>query len=157
MSDMTNSLKQPSPYAFEGVLTRRMLAFVIDYCIVLIMLIPAWVVMFFFTILTFGYGAVLYPLVFFVVAGLYFGLTLSSSRQATPGMQVMDLRMVRDDGAPIDFVTAVLHLVTFWILNSVLTPFVLLVGLFTERKRLFHDILLGTALERGRNMMAAMY
>ena len=50
------------------------------------------------------------------------------------------------DGARIDFMTAAVHQVLFWILNSVLTPFVLLVGLFTDRNRLLHDILLGTAM-----------
>jgi uncharacterized RDD family membrane protein YckC len=36
----------------------------------------------------------------------------------------------------------------FWILNSVLTPLVLLAGLFIERSRLVHDLLLGTAAVR---------
>ena len=35
-----------------------------------------------------------------------------------------------------------------WIGNAILTPFVLLVGLFTDRGRLLHDLLLGTAAVR---------
>ena len=34
------------------------------------------------------------------------------------------------------------------ILNSVLTPLILLVGLFTDRSRLVHDLLLGTVIAR---------
>jgi len=135
-------------HAFDGVLTRRVLAFVIDYAIVLLLLIPAWVILFVFSILTLGLGFLLYPVSFFIVAGLYFALTLGSSSQATPGMRVMDLTMERDDGRPMDFSIAFVHVVLFWVINSLLTPFLLLAGLFTSRKRLIHDMLLGTCVMR---------
>jgi uncharacterized RDD family membrane protein YckC len=142
---------------FEGLLTRRMLAFVIDYAIVLLMMIPAAVVVFFVGLLTLGLGFFLYPVLFFIIAGLYFGLSLSSRAQATPGMRVMDVMMVSDGRHPIDFLTALLHLVIFWILNSLLTPLVLLAGLFTERKRLLHDIALGTTQVRASRWLAPAY
>ena len=109
--------------------------------IVIILTLPA-------VILTLGLGFYLYPISFFIVAGLYFALTLGSERQATPGMQVMDLAMERDDGRRIDFGIAMVHVLAFWIINSLLTPFLLLVGLFTERRRLIHDMLLGTYMVR---------
>lgn len=134
--------------AFDGVLTRRVLAFVVDYAIVAVLLVPAWVILFFFSLLTLGLGFALYPISFFLVAGAYFALTLGSPRQATPGMQVMDLAMARDDGRQMDFGIAMVHVLAFWIINSLLTPFLLLVGLFTERRRLIHDMLLGTYMVR---------
>ncbi len=142
---------------FEGLLTRRVFAFLIDYAIVLLLMIPAAVVVFFLGLLTLGLGFYLYPVLFFVIAGLYFGLSLSSYAQATPGMRVMDIMMVSDGGHRIDFLTAVLHLVIFWILNSLITPFVLLAGLFTERKRLLHDIALGTTQVRASRWLASAY
>jgi uncharacterized RDD family membrane protein YckC len=36
--------------------------------------------------------------------------------------------------------------VVFWVTVSVLTPFILLVGLFNDRARLLHDILVGTVV-----------
>ena len=39
-----------------------------------------------------------------------------------------------------------MHAVLFWISVSVLTPLVLLVGLFNGRRRLLHDIVLGTVI-----------
>ena len=36
--------------------------------------------------------------------------------------------------------------VCFWVSVSVLTPFVLLVGLFNDRRRLLHDYLCGTVV-----------
>ena len=141
-------------YLLDGLLTRRMLAFVIDYAIVLLLMIPAAIAVFFIGMLTLGLGFYLFPVLFFIVAGLYFGAGLASSAQATPGMRIMDVTMVRDDGLPIDFPTAIAHLAIFWILNSLLTPFILLACLFTDRKRLLHDIALGTVQVRASRWLA---
>lgn len=142
------TMPRHADHAFDGVLTRRVLAFLIDYAIIALLLIPAAVILFVFSILTLGLGFMLFPVIFFIVAGLYFALTLGSHRQATPGMQVMDLSMARDDGRPMDFGTSLVHVLAFWIINSLLTPFLLLIGLFTERRRLVHDMLLGTYMVR---------
>jgi uncharacterized RDD family membrane protein YckC len=154
MANFYDSDRELDAYLLDGLLTRRMLAFVIDYAIVLLLMIPASVVVFFIGVLTLGLGFYLYTVLFFIIAGLYFGLTLSSPAQASPGMRVMDVMMVRDDDRMIDFPTAMAHLVIFWILNSVLTPFILLVGLFTDRKRLLHDIALGTVQVRASRWLA---
>lgn len=134
--------------AYSGVLSRRVFAFLIDYLIVAALWVPAAVLVFFLGVLTLGLGFLLYPILFFIVAGLYFGLSLSGPSQATPGMRAVGIAMVRLDGRRIDFVTAIAHLALFWILNSVLTPLILLAGLFIERSRLVHDLLLGTAAIR---------
>ncbi|EHS48678.1 RDD domain containing protein [Rhizobium sp. PDO1-076] len=134
--------------AYSGVLSRRVFAFVIDYMLVALLWIPAAVVVFFLGILTLGLGWLLYPVLFFIVAGLYFGMSLAGAAQATPGMRAMGIAMVRLDGRKLDFVTAIAHLALFWILNSILTPLILLAGLFIERSRLVHDLLLGTATVR---------
>ena len=39
-----------------------------------------------------------------------------------------------------------MHAVVFWITVSFLTPLILLVGFFNERRRLLHDILVGTVV-----------
>lgn len=134
--------------AYSGVLARRVFAFLIDYAIVLLLCIPAAVIVFFLGILTLGLGFMLYPALFIIVALLYFGMTLGSSSQASPGMRAMGLAMVRVDGRRMDFFTAMVHTVLFWMINSVLTPLILLAGLFIERSRLVHDLLLGTVVIR---------
>ncbi len=134
--------------AYSGVLSRRAFAFVIDYAIVLLLCIPAAVIVFFLGIITLGLGFFLYPALFVIVALLYFGMTLGGPSQATPGMRAVGIMMVRNDGRRMDFLTAMVHTVLFWIINSFLTPLILLVGLFTDRSRLVHDMLLGTVLVR---------
>jgi uncharacterized RDD family membrane protein YckC len=135
--------------AYSGVLSRRVFAFILDYLIVALLCIPAAIVLFFLSIVTLGLGFFLYPALYVIVAGIYFGLTVGGSSQASLGMRAMGISMARVDGQRIDFLTAIVHLALFWILNSVLTPLVLLVGLFTERSRLLHDLLIGTVTVRG--------
>ncbi|MCZ7448663.1 RDD family protein [Agrobacterium rhizogenes] len=136
--------------AYSGVLSRRVFAFLIDYAIVLLLCIPAAVVVFFLGVITFGLGWFLYPALFVIVAVLYFGVSLGGPSQATPGMRAMGIAMARMDGRRIDFLLATVHIVLFWVINSVLTPLILLAGLFTERSRLVHDFLLGTVMVRTR-------
>ncbi|GAK69309.1 RDD family protein [Agrobacterium rubi] len=134
--------------AYSGVLSRRAFAFIIDYIIVALLCIPAAVIIFFLGVLTLGLGFMLFPAIFVIVAVLYFGMTLGSSAQATPGMRAAGIAMARTNGGRVDFLLATVHIALFWILNSVLTPFILLAGLFTERSRLLHDFLLGTVIVR---------
>ncbi|EKJ93668.1 hypothetical protein C241_23870 [Bradyrhizobium lupini HPC(L)] len=136
--------------AYSGVLSRRVFAFLIDYAIVLLLCIPAAVIVFFLGVITLGLGFFLYPALFVIVAVLYFGMTLGGPSQATPGMRAMGIAMARMDGRRIDFLLSTVHIVLFWIINSVLTPLILLAGLFTERSRLVHDFLLGTVIVRTR-------
>ncbi|KQQ58779.1 MULTISPECIES: RDD family protein [Rhizobium/Agrobacterium group] len=134
--------------AYSGVLSRRVFAFVIDYIIVALLCIPAAVIVFFLGVLTLGLGFALFPAIFVIVAILYFGMTLGSSAQATPGMRAAGIAMARTDGRRIDFLISTVHIVLFWVINSILTPLILLAGLFTERSRLVHDLLLGTVIVR---------
>ncbi|TNM65444.1 RDD family protein [Aliirhizobium smilacinae] len=134
--------------AYSGVLSRRVFAFILDYLIVLLLCIPAAVIVFFLGIITLGLGFMLYPALFVIVALLYFGMTLGGPSQASPGMRAMGITLMRMDGRRMDFMTAMVHTVLFWLINSVLTPLILLAGLFTSKSRLVHDMLLGTVVVR---------
>lgn len=134
--------------AYSGVLSRRVFAFIIDYMLILLLCIPASIVVFFLGIITLGLGFMLYPALFVITALIYFGLTLGGRSQASPGMRAAGIALVRLDGRRLDFLTAVVHMVLFWVLNSILTPLILLAGLFVDRSRLVHDLLLGTVVVR---------
>jgi uncharacterized RDD family membrane protein YckC len=137
------------PELFEGVLPRRVIAFLIDAFIVLLPIPFAVISIFFFGLFTLGLGWTLYWLLspaIVIWALVYFGLTLGRPASATIGMRIMDLEMRTWYGAPAYFVLGAVHAVAFWITVSVLTPLVLLVGLLNERRRLLHDLLLGTVV-----------
>ena len=61
-------------------------------------------------------------------------------------MRVMDLEMRTWYGAPAYFVLGAVHAIAFWFSISAFTPLILLVAFFNERRRLLHDIVLGTVV-----------
>jgi uncharacterized RDD family membrane protein YckC len=138
-----------NPELFEGVLARRFLAFIIDVLIIAVPVMFATIFIFIFGLVTFGLGWALFWLLSpgaVIWAILYYGLTFGSPASATIGMRVMDLEMRTWYGAPAYFVLGAVHAIVFWITVSILTPLILLVGLFNERRRLLHDMLVGTVV-----------
>jgi len=138
-----------NPELFEGVLTRRVVAFIIDLIIIAIPLVAASVFIFVFGLVTFGLGWMLFWLLSpasVIWALLYYGLTLGSTASATIGMRAMELEMRTWYGAPAYFLLGAVHAIVYWVSVSVLTPFILLVGLFNARRRLLHDVLVGAVL-----------
>ena len=138
-----------NPELFEGVLPRRVVAFIIDLIIIALPLIVAAIFIFVFGLVTFGLGWMLFWLMSpasVVWAIVYFGLTLGSPASATIGMRAMELEMRTWYGAPAYFLLGAVHAVVYWVSVSFLTPLILLVGLFTARKRLLHDMVIGTVV-----------
>lgn len=134
--------------SYAGVRSRRIMAFFIDYALVLALCVPVAILIFFLGVFSFGLGWALYSVLFAIVALPYIGLTLGGPRQATPGMQITGVRIVRSDGRRVDSLTAMVHAVLFWVANVIFTPLILLVSLFLDRKRLLHDALLGVVVVR---------
>ncbi|PYE87190.1 RDD family protein [Phyllobacterium leguminum] len=133
---------------YQGVRTRRIFAFLIDYLLVLLLCIPVAVVIAVLGVATLGLGWMLYGIMFPLVALGYVATTLGGRRQATKGMQMMDIKLERLDGRPVDGMLAMVHTVLFWAGNVILTPLILLATLFLDRKRTVHDMLLGTVVVR---------
>ncbi len=137
------------PDLFRGVLTRRVLAFLIDLIVLSVPVILAVIFIAVFGLVTLGLGWALFWLLWpatVIWAVVYYGATLGGPYSATLGMRVMDLELRTWYGAPGYFVLGAMHAVLFWISISVLSPFVLLVGLFNARRRLLHDFVLGTVI-----------
>ncbi len=134
------------PELFEGVLPRRVVAFIIDLIIIAIPLIAASIFIFVFGLLTFGLGWALFWLLSpasVIWALVYYGMTLGSPASATIGMRAMEIEVRTWYGAPAYFVLGAVYAIVFWISVSMLTPFILLVGFFNPRRRLLHDFIVG--------------
>lgn len=163
-----DDLDGPRPYAydpvtepeyFRGVLWRRFCACIIDALIICVPIGAATLFILVFGLITFGFGWLLFGLLspaFVIWAVAYTGLTLGGSSSATIGMRMMEIEMRQWYGAPMNTLLAVLSVVLFWTFLSVLTPFVLLVGLFNGRKRLLHDFILGTVVTNTEARAAAL-
>ncbi len=133
---------------YYEVRRRRMLAFIVDYLIIAVLCVPAAVIVAFAGVITLGAGWLLYAILVPLVAITYLGLTMGGDKQATIGMAMFSLRINRLDGGRVEASLAILHGILFWVIHSAFSPFMLLASLFSSRKRLLQDWLLGTEVVR---------
>jgi uncharacterized RDD family membrane protein YckC len=137
------------PELFRGVLTRRVFAFLIDLVVLSVPVILGYIFIGLFGIITLGLGWMLFWLAWpatIVWAIVYYGTSVGGPHSATLGMRAMDLELRTWYGEPGYFVLGACHAVLYWASISFLTPLVLLVGLFNSRRRLLHDMILGTVV-----------
>ncbi|MEO1066202.1 MAG: RDD family protein [Pseudomonadota bacterium] len=125
---------------FEGVLSRRVFAYIMDLIIVMVL---TFVASFVLIITTFGFGLLLISMVFPVVAALYVAFTVGGPRSSTLGMRSLGLEVRMVDGRRPYALIAIFHALVFYFTISILTPAVLVIGLFSARKRLLHDFASG--------------
>jgi len=148
--DMTLDGERFDANSFDGVLTRRVIAFCIDYLLIGLLLIPVALFVFILGIFTIGLGWLLFGILGPLTALCYVAVTLGGPHQSTLGMRMMGIRLERLDGGRVDRMLAVVHTVLFWAGNAILTPLILLATLFLSYKRTLHDLLLGTVVVRAR-------
>ena len=141
------SIRRRQPELFDGVLSKRIVAFIVDAIIIVAPDDPggagASSVLGFVTL---GLGWLLDPALFAIVALGYVALTLGGPASATLGMRLAGVEMRTWSGAPMFPLLAIMHALIFWFSVGILTPLILLVGLFTYRKQLLHDLLLGVVM-----------
>jgi len=148
-----------NPELFEGVLARRLVAFFIDLVIIVIPLILASIFILLFGLVTFGLGWLLFWLLSpasVIWALAYYGATMGSDASATIGMRAMELEIRTWYGAPAYFLLGAVHAIVYWVSVSFLTPFIALVGLFNARRRLLHDMAVGTVVINNPGRAEAM-
>ena len=147
------------PELFEGVLARRVVAFLIDVVVITVPLLFLAIFIFMFGLVTLGLGWFLflfYGPIAVIWALVYYGLTFGSPASATVGMRMVDLEMRTWYGASCYFVLGAVHAIAFWLTVSFLTPFILLVALFNDRRRLLHDMLVGTIVINNEGRASAL-
>ena len=132
--------------ALDKVLSLRVVAFLIDYTFVAVITLAAYFIVTFLGFLTFGLGWLLFPVIFPIVALGYVGFTMGGEKQATPGMDIVGLKMRYVEGGTIEPVIAIIHTILFWFFMGL--PLLLIIGLFTAKKQLLHDLLLSTVMVR---------
>lgn len=133
---------------FDGVLSRRFMAFLIDFSILAVLVTAMGVAFLILGIPTLGLlwiamPALLPPATIALVLG-YIAFTMGGNNSATPGMRALGLEVRMLDGRKVYALMAIFHAVAFYFFATVLTPFVVLIGLFTKRRRLLHDFISGT-------------
>ena len=130
------------PALYESVQRRRVLAFLIDMIAIGLLTMVGAIVVTVLGIMTLGLGWSLFLVLVPAVVLGYAALGVSRFG-ATPGMRMVGLVMRNWTGGGVDGFVGALHSFLYWTSTSILTPLVLLFGLFTPRKRLLHDVIAG--------------
>ncbi|EEA96991.1 hypothetical protein PJE062_1830 [Pseudovibrio sp. JE062] len=135
-----------NPHLFDGVRKKRIFACVFDVIAITILFGIAFVVITFLGILTLGLAWLLFPAIWPLVALAYTAFSLGGYNSATPGMRAFGLEMrLQNGGRPYPLYAAI-HVLLFYFSVTILSPFVLIVSLFSDQKRLLHDIVLGAVI-----------
>ncbi|WP_106752234.1 RDD family protein [Pannonibacter carbonis] len=135
-----------NPALFDGIRSKRVFAFLIDVLLVAFFTFVAGILVFFLGIFTLGLAWFFYAFLWQAVALIYTAVTLGGPNAATPGMRAMGIEMRLWYGAKPYALLAAMHVLLFWLSFTLLTPLVVLISLFSDRKRLLHDIVLGTVV-----------
>ena len=144
------ALPDPStaPELFEGLLTRRVSAFFIDAFVMGMMVIAFSFVALIAGFVTFGLAWLSLLVVVPATIVLYYAATLGSPKRATLGMQAMDIVLTPTRGQPLNGPMAFIHAGLFWITIWISLPISLLFVLFTPRRQMIHDLIVGTLMVR---------
>ena len=136
-------------YLTVGVITRRCWAWVLDLVLIGVLLFLLWWVGLLFGVLTAGFGFASLAVLPFVPF-CYHLFSLLSSASATPGQQIMGLTVRRnDDFGPPTPVQAVVSTLLFYATLAT-SGLLLVLALFTVRRRALHDLLSGLVVVRRR-------
>jgi uncharacterized RDD family membrane protein YckC len=136
------------PDLFEGVLPRRVFAYLIDACCIGAIMVVLWVFFLLLTILSLGLLGPPLWFLFGLVPLAYHTLLLGGRHGATWGMRLFGLQMFAWDGMRPILLQAFVHTVLFYTSVGMTGGLILLFPLFNRRRRTLHDVLAGMLLLR---------
>ncbi len=150
-----SSLPDPStaPELFDGVLTRRVMAYMLDISILVSVVALFSLISVILGFFTLGIPWVLLPVLIPAIILGYYAITLGSPMRATVGMSVFDIVLVPTRGYPLDGWKILIHPIVFWITVWVAWPISLAVALFTPRQQMVQDLVTGTLMLRRSPMV----
>ena len=128
---------------YAGVPLRRLVAWLIDVAIILLIGVPLAVL---FGLLTLGFGFALFGFIIAAVGFLYRTALLAAPASATLGMRFTGIEFRRGDGTRFDLPTALAHTAIYMVCISVfvlqLVSCVTILG--TRYRQSLADLILGT-------------
>jgi uncharacterized RDD family membrane protein YckC len=133
----------------EGVLIRRVFAWLIDVLLIGLICVALWFALMLFGLVTLGLGLPLLGILPFVPF-CYHMLFLAGPASATPGQSALGLVVRRNDdfGRPTPVQALVSTLLFYATLAT--SGLLLLIALFTVRRRTLHDLISGLVVVRTR-------
>lgn len=142
-----------APELFDGVLTRRVMAYLIDVALLIAAVAVVSLASLVLGFFTFGIPWVLLPVLIPLIVLGYYAVTLGSPMRATIGMSMFDLVLTPARGRPLDGWAILIHPIVFWITVWFAWPISLIVALITPRRQMVQDLVTGTLMLRRSPMV----
>jgi uncharacterized RDD family membrane protein YckC len=140
----------PVGFPTEGVLSRRLIGYLIDLVMIFLLAALLWVAIAVIGVITFGFGWALFAALPFTGI-LYSAITLGGSKQSTIGMRAVGVRGVDAfSGGPVDHLRAAAHALLFYVAAGTFLLWVVdvLIGMLRSDGRMGHDLLVGLMFVR---------
>jgi len=136
------------PQLFDGVIGKRIIAFLVDAVIILVLTALAALAVLVLGVITLGLGWLLFPIVFPVVGLGYNAITIGGPNSATVGQRLMGLEVRMWFGGKVTPLIAAFHALLFWVSLYTLVLWLINVlwAVFDSRKRCLHDIFAGVVV-----------
>ncbi len=134
------------PSRLEGVLTRRVFAYLVDFCIIGFLVVSAMILFFGVTLLSFGILSPIFGLLA-VIPAAYHTLTIGLGG-ATWGQRGMGLLVTDMALQPPTLLQALVQTILFYLTVPTTGGLALLAVFFLPRRRALHDLLAGTQILR---------
>ncbi len=130
--------------AFSGVMTGRVMAYLVDFVIILFLSVFLFTFVGILGLVTFGLGWKLMGLVGPATGVIYCGLTIGGRHHSTWGMRMFGMRVMRADGTMPGFLVGAVHALLFYVSVGTLALWLLdvIIGLARRDRRLGRDLLL---------------
>jgi uncharacterized RDD family membrane protein YckC len=150
MSNTLPTLPTVPAFRTEGVLGSRFVAYLVDIVVIALWVMLIGFFVLFLGFLTFGLAWYLFALLVPGAGIIYSAITVGGAKQATVGMRLAGVKVVRPHGGAVDWVTAAVHALFFYVAagTGIILMLDILVGLAREDRRLLHDLLAGVVLVR---------
>jgi uncharacterized RDD family membrane protein YckC len=147
-------MPDPTTHAesFDGVLWRRAVAYLIDFCVIGTILIAAWIVFALLTVLSFGLLGPGLWFLFGLIPLAYHTLLVGGRHGATVGMRLLDLELRSWDGERPVFLQALAHAALFYLTVGATGCLILLFAFVNKRSRTLHDVLSGMLMVRSSGL-----
>ena len=136
------------PEVYEGVLWRRIVAYLVDLLCIGVIAVGVWIVFAVLWLMSFGLLGPLLWFLFGLIPLAYHTLLLCGPASATFGMRVFDLELRSVSGERPSFVQALIQTALFYVTVGMTCSLILLVALFNRHRRTLHDFLAGTVMIR---------
>lgn len=125
------------PELFDGIIFRRVIAYLIDVIILSGAAVFLWVMV----VMTLGLLGPIAALISPVLPLAYHSLLIGGPNSATIGMRLMGIEVRRLDGGRPDLGRALVQTLLFYLTLALTTGLLLIVALFNDRRRCLHDML----------------